>query len=109
MKQRLAILAAFALLATRAPSLAAEAVGAAVYAKWCSHCHDPGISHPGTQALKAKYGEAWQGDLKAWPGLQAEYVRLMVRRGISVMPQFRKTEISDAELRALADYLTQRP
>lgn len=101
--------AALALLCTLLPLVAGANTGKAVYNQWCSHCHDPGISHPGTQALKAKYGEAWQGDLKAWPDLKAEYVRLMVRRGISVMPQFRKTEISDAELRALADYLTHRP
>jgi len=34
-------------------------------------------------------------------------VRHIVRTGISVMPQFRKTEISDAELDALAAYLSK--
>jgi hypothetical protein len=31
----------------------------------------------------------------------------MVRQGMSVMPQFRKTEISDGELVALAAYLSR--
>jgi hypothetical protein len=30
-----------------------------------------------------------------------------VRQGVSFMPQFRKTEISDEELTALAAYLTR--
>ena len=33
----------------------------------------------------------------------------MVRTGISVMPHFRKTEISDAELDALARYVARKP
>jgi mono/diheme cytochrome c family protein len=31
-----------------------------------------------------------------------------VRKGVSVMPPFRKTEISDADLAALAAYLAPR-
>jgi len=34
-------------------------------------------------------------------------VKYFVRHGISVMPQFRKTEISDAELDALAAFLSR--
>jgi mono/diheme cytochrome c family protein len=34
-------------------------------------------------------------------------VKVLVRHGISVMPQFRKTEISDQELDALAAYLAR--
>jgi mono/diheme cytochrome c family protein len=33
----------------------------------------------------------------------------VVRRGVSIMPFFRKTEISDADLQALAAYLAQSP
>ncbi len=33
--------------------------------------------------------------------------RKFLRHGISVMPQFRKTEISDADLDALAQYLAR--
>jgi (+)-pinoresinol hydroxylase len=36
-------------------------------------------------------------------------VKLMVRQGVSFMPTFRKTEISDAELELLAAYVIHQP
>jgi mono/diheme cytochrome c family protein len=39
--------------------------------------------------------------------LTPDTVRHFVRNGVSVMPFFRKTEISDAELEALAAYLAR--
>ena len=33
------------------PSDPYAAGGRAVYAKWCAPCHDPGVIHPGTNAL----------------------------------------------------------
>jgi (+)-pinoresinol hydroxylase len=38
--------------------------------------------------------------------LTAEFVKLYVRSGVATMPFFRKTEISDADLDALAAYLS---
>lgn len=83
--------------------------GRAVYEKWCAACHDPGIIHPGTHALMTKYpgGKRASGAITDWTDLPATYVTFMVRHGMSVMPQFRKTEISDAELAALAAYLSR--
>jgi mono/diheme cytochrome c family protein len=95
------------LLVSALPANAASPDGAAVYQKWCAPCHAPGITHPGTHALQAKYKGDWKGVLTEWKGLSPDYVRQTVRTGISVMPQFRKTEISDAELDALARYVTQ--
>ena len=91
---------------TLAPRYAA---GRQVYEKWCAACHDPGIIHPGTHALMTKYagGSRASGSIAAWTDLPATYVRFMVRHGMSVMPQFRKTEISDSELTALAAYLSR--
>jgi mono/diheme cytochrome c family protein len=37
-----------------------------------------------------------------------ELTRAFVRNGVSVMPPFRKTEITDAELAALAAYLAPK-
>jgi mono/diheme cytochrome c family protein len=37
-----------------------------------------------------------------------ELTRSFVRTGVSVMPPFRKTEISDADLEALAAYLAPK-
>jgi mono/diheme cytochrome c family protein len=91
---------------TLAPRYAA---GRAVYEKWCATCHDPGIIHPGTHALMTKYpgGSRASGAITAWTDLPATYVTFMVRHGMSVMPPFRKTEIGNGELAALAAYLSR--
>ena len=83
------------------------AAGRAVYAKWCAPCHDPGVIHPGTNALTVKYRGVKSGVLLEWQDLAPETVSYLVRHGISVMPQFRKTEISDADLDALAKFLSR--
>lgn len=81
--------------------------GRAVYEKWCSACHDPGVTHPGTHALMTKYKGVKSGVLLEWTDLPAPLVKFVVRHGISVMPHFRKTEISNAELDALTAYLSR--
>ncbi len=81
--------------------------GHAVYTKWCAPCHDPGVSHPGTNALTVKYKGVKPGVLLEWRDLAPAVVKHWVRTGISVMPQFRKTEISDADLDALAKFLSR--
>ena len=83
--------------------------GRVVYDHWCAACHAPGIMHPGTHALMVKYpgGQRATGVITEWHDLPATYVGYMVRHGMSVMPPFRKTEITDAELTALAAYLSR--
>lgn len=83
--------------------------GRQVYERWCAICHSPGAKMPGTFALAYKYR------MTRVPPVLAERVDLTpaaiksaVRQGASVMPFFRKTEISDVELVALTDYLTRR-
>src|SRR5580698_3773826 len=83
------------------------AAGRAVYTKWCAPCHDPGVTHPGTNALTVKYKGVKSGVLLEWKDLTPVTVKFLVRHGISVMPQFRKTEISDRELDALAEFLSR--
>src|SRR3974390_2898092 len=103
------VLAAGWSLSARAEPLAAEhAAGQAVYVKWCAPCHAPGVTHPGTHALMTKYDGIKSGVLLEWKDLPAVTVKYWVRHGISVMPQFRKTEISDAELEELARYLARK-
>jgi (+)-pinoresinol hydroxylase len=106
----LGLTALFSRVAQAGTPTAAQSPGRAVYQKWCAPCHDPGIEHPGTHALMTKYagGPRAVGVITEWKDLTAEYVRFMVRHGVSVMPHFRKTEISDAELDALAQYLARK-
>jgi hypothetical protein len=56
-------------------------------------------------ALERKYGGKLPAVLQQRSDLRPNYVKLVVRRGMSFMPSFRKTEISDAELTLLAAYL----
>ena len=105
--RRLGWIAALA-VAVAAPAAAQQADGKAVFAKWCAPCHAPGPGHPGTQSLDAKYKGAKPGALEARQDLTADQVRFFVRHGVSIMPFFRKTEVSDAELSALGAYLQKR-
>jgi mono/diheme cytochrome c family protein len=82
--------------------------GAVVFESWCAPCHAPGPRHPGTQALEALYKGAKPAALEQRTDLVPELTRSFVRSGVSVMPPFRKTEISDADLEALAAYLAPK-
>jgi mono/diheme cytochrome c family protein len=82
--------------------------GNEAYQYWCATCHGAGPGHPGTTALAAKYKGALPGVLEQRTDLTATAVRFAVRRGTSIMPFFRKTEVSDADLDAIAQYLTRQ-
>jgi len=77
------------------------------YQKYCSACHGPGVGRPGTMALQAKYKGAEPAVLDQRTDLTPQLIKVYVRNGITVMPLFRKTEISDAELDLIALYLTR--
>jgi mono/diheme cytochrome c family protein len=82
--------------------------GRQVFAYWCAPCHAPGPKHPGTQALDALYRGGKPAPLEQRTDLVPTITQTFVRTGVSVMPPFRKTEISDADLAALAAYLAPR-
>ena len=82
--------------------------GNEVFQNWCAPCHAPGPRHPGTQALEALYKGAKPAALEQRTDLLPELTRAFVRTGVSVMPPFRKTEISDSDLEALAAYLAPK-
>jgi len=94
------------------PALAQEGAtvehGRQVFAYWCAPCHAPGPKHPGTQALEALYKGSKPAPLEQRMDLVPTVTQTFVRTGASVMPPFRKTEISDADLAALAAYLAPR-
>ena len=84
--------------------------GEHVFNRWCIDCHGAGKGHygdrvPGTDALAVKYQGALPALLTERKDLTPELVSYFVRNGISIMPYFRKTEISDAELDALGFFL----
>ncbi|MCC7462523.1 MAG: cytochrome c [Gammaproteobacteria bacterium] len=81
--------------------------GAQIYTRWCLPCHGAGPGHPGTQALQAKYQGNPPAELERRTDLTPAVIRSFVRQGISVMAPFRKTEITDEELDALAAWLTR--
>jgi len=77
------------------------------YQDYCSMCHGEGPGRPGTMALQAKYKGAEPALLADRTDLTPQLIKMYVRNGISIMPIFRKTEISDADLDAIAAYLTR--
>jgi (+)-pinoresinol hydroxylase len=77
------------------------------YQDYCSMCHGTGAGKPGTTALQAKYKGAEPAVLDKRTDLTPELIKADVRNGFSVMPIFRKTEIGDADLDAIAAYLTR--
>jgi (+)-pinoresinol hydroxylase len=86
---------------------AAMQKGNNAYQYWCATCHGAGPGHPGTTALTAKYKGARPGLLEDRTDLSPQGIRFAVRRGISIMPFFRKTELTDADLEAVIAYLTR--
>ncbi len=85
-----------------------DATGATIYEHYCIACHDRGAGHPGTQNLAYLYG-AEKAALADRDNLTPEYVRTMVRFGRGLMPGFRPSEISDEQLKLLAEYLAAGP
>jgi len=87
--------------------------GRVSYEYWCAPCHGPGIGNngaqhlPGTDALRVKYRGALPALLTERTDMAPDLVKTYVRQGITVMPFFRKTEIDDTELEAIAAYLTR--
>lgn len=87
--------------------------GQKLYTYWCATCHGGGAGAegrtqlPGTAALQEKYKGDPPALLEDRTDLTPETVAYFVRNGISVMPFYRKTEISDAELQEISAYLTR--
>jgi (+)-pinoresinol hydroxylase len=106
----LTVAAALVGAAAHAQDAAAVKQGQQVYEYWCTPCHGKGErGYPGTTALQAKYKGALPSALEDRTDLTPAAIRFVVRRGISIMPFFRPTEVSEADLAALAAYLTRNP
>jgi mono/diheme cytochrome c family protein len=87
---------------------AAVESGAAVFNNWCSACHSRGPQNaPGTASLQNKYQGSVPAALEDRRDLTPEVIKVFVRNGVAMMAPFRKVEVSDADLDALAAYLTR--
>ena len=83
--------------------------GAAVFNNWCAACHSRGPQNaPGTASLQIKYQGSVPAALEDRRDLTPQVVKVFVRNGVAMMAPFRKTEVSDADLEALAAYLARR-
>ena len=104
-----ASLACLAFCAARAANSQTQPAppGQAVYEHWCAPCHAPGPGHPGTQSLQLKYAGKLPAVLLERRDLAPRTVAQFVRQGVLLMAPFRKTEISDAQLAALAAYVAR--
>ena len=82
--------------------------GRAVFESRCAICHGTDPDAAGTNSLAVKYGKDKPALLEQRRDLKPETVKFFVRKGAGMMPFFRKTEVSDAELEALAAYLSRK-
>jgi mono/diheme cytochrome c family protein len=110
-KAQVAALAALIVAQAFAQDGGEIARGRDVFAHYCAPCHGDGRGDdgapmlPGTQALTLKYRGAKPGLLEQRTDLPAELIKAFVRNGVASMPPLRKTEVSDADLEAIAAYL----
>ena len=80
--------------------------GRELYQKWCTPCHGTGLGKPGTSAAAAHGVKP--AVLEQRQDLNAKMIESAVRKGVSIMPKFRKTEITDADLAAIVAYLARK-
>lgn len=109
------VLATAALLGTAASSpprvVKADLPGRVTFERQCAPCHGAGPGDdgspmlPGTATLARKYSGELPGALELRGDLDADVIRLFVRAGSGAMPAFRKSELSDGDVDAIAAYL----
>ena len=78
--------------------------GEKLYVEHCAMCHGP--NGMGTGLLGRRVQPAL---LERRSGLAVQYVIMAARRGIGNMPAIPRGEVSDEELKQIADYLAAGP
>jgi (+)-pinoresinol hydroxylase len=94
----------FAAMAATPAAAPDVATGKALFDRWCAECHAPGHGHPGTQQLERLRG-AKLAELESRLDLNAALIGYVVRNGQNAMPPYRPSEISDAGLHQISQYL----
>lgn len=89
----------------------ADHPGRTAFERQCAPCHAAGPGDdgarmlPGTATLAARYQGRLPGALELRTDLGPEALLYFVRNGTGGMPSFRKSELSDADIAAIAGYL----
>jgi mono/diheme cytochrome c family protein len=96
---------ALAIVGSAGAQDAPDHAGKLVFDKWCTPCHGDGPGKPGTIVLAQRYGDSRPALLEERTDLTREYLQTFVCGGVGIMPPFRKTEITDADLDELIAYL----
>jgi cytochrome c5 len=79
--------------------------GKRLYNHLCVYCHSPGVW--GTNRLSKRMDKE-HAVLENRTDLSAGAIQTIVRTGIGSMPPLRKSELSDADVSAIAAYLTRQ-
>ena len=80
--------------------------GKEVFESYCVYCHAPGYEHPGTRQLAKRRGDD-KAVLAQRDDLTEEYINFIVRHGLMSMPPFAPSDLTDAKLKALVNYLVK--
>lgn len=73
----------------------------------CAICHGEEGALAGTMRLAQSRGDEFSVLLKRGD-LSAEYVSYVIRNGLSMMPAFRPSDLDDAQVEALSEYVVSR-
>jgi mono/diheme cytochrome c family protein len=85
-----------------------ERSGEELFVLFCRACHAPGPAHPGTAKLTLTKG-ADKSVILNRDDLPAEYIAHVVRNGLLGMPPLRPTDVTEAELERLVQYVRSTP
>ena len=89
------------------PADTAQERGRIVFQGRCAICHGSEPDAAGTNSLAVKYAGKKPAMLEQRRDLTPAVVAFYVRHGSGMMPFFRKTELSDDELKDLGAYLSR--
>lgn len=85
-----------------------ERGGEELFVLFCRACHAPGPQHPATSKLAITKG-ADKSVILNREDLPAEYIAHVVRNGLLGMPPLRPTDLTEAELERLVQYVRSTP
>jgi mono/diheme cytochrome c family protein len=83
----------------------ADTPGEALFAERCAMCHR--TNGMGVGILSRRPGDTSKGLLEARQDLTAPLITTVARIGIGNMPRISRGEVSDPELKLIADYLAK--